>query len=127
MEESELASKRRALRKYKAAIFKAMAHPTRIHIVELLKCGELPVGTLAERLEISQPCTSQHLSILRANHIVDLRREGSQVLYWLKNDSVGTVLFAMQQYFFEHIEQIEGIRELSDLQPPRGRKQLKHT
>lgn len=127
MDETELALKKRALRQYKAAIFKAMAHPTRIHIVELLKCGELPVGTLAERLEVSQPCTSQHLSILRANHIVDLRREGSQVLYWLKNDSVGTVLSAMQQYFFEHLDQLEGIREFSDVQPRNGRRELKRT
>jgi len=55
-----------SLRRFKAEIFQALAHPTRIAIVEALRNGELPAGRLIDQLELEQANASQHLSVLRA-------------------------------------------------------------
>jgi DNA-binding transcriptional ArsR family regulator len=44
-----------ALRRFKADIFQALAHPTRIAILELLADGELPAGTLLNKLQMEHP------------------------------------------------------------------------
>ena len=53
------------LRQFKADIFQALAHPTRIAILEFLSEGELSAGALIEKLGIEQSNASQHLAILR--------------------------------------------------------------
>ena len=55
-----------ALRKFKAQIFQALAHPTRIAIIEALRDGELPAGRLLDLLQVEQANLSQHLAVLRA-------------------------------------------------------------
>ena len=62
-----------------------MAHPHRIRIVEELRRAELDVNTLQAILEISHSRVSQHLSVLRLNHVVLERRQGRHVFYRLKN------------------------------------------
>ena len=67
------------LRQFKATVFQALAHPTRIAIVEVLRDGEMPAGAIIEKLGLEQANTSQHLSVLRARNIVVSRKEGNQV------------------------------------------------
>ena len=56
-----------SLRQFKADIFQALAHPTRIAILELLGAGELSSGALIEKLGIElESNLSQHLAVLRA-------------------------------------------------------------
>lgn len=93
-----------ALRKFKAGIFKVLAHPTRIHIVETLQSGEHSVGAILERVEVEPANLSQHLSVLRHSHLVVTRKEGNQVLYSLRDPLLITVLEAMRQYFQKHLE-----------------------
>ena len=64
------------LRRFKAEIFQALAHPTRIAIVEALRKGELSAGTLIERLGLEQANASQHFAVLRGKQIV-VRRTAS--------------------------------------------------
>ena len=67
------------LRRFKAEIFQALAHPTRIAIVELLRdAGEVPVTSIYERLELVQANASQHLAVLRSKHIVVARKDGTK-------------------------------------------------
>src|ERR1700730_10236836 len=73
------------LRAYKAGVFQALAHPTRIAIVEILRDGELAGCGMQERLDVEQANLSQHLSILRSRQIVVNRKEGNQVFYSLRN------------------------------------------
>jgi DNA-binding transcriptional ArsR family regulator len=95
-----------SLRLFKAGIFQAMANPTRIAIVELLRdLGEVPVTSLSERLELEQANVSQHLAVLRAKQIVVSRKEGNQVFYSLRNRAVGKVLDLMSQFFHSHLEE----------------------
>ena len=74
-----------ALRRFKAEIFQALAHPTRIAIVEALRDGELPAGKLIEKLELEQANASQHFAILRTKQIVVNRKAGNQVFYSLRD------------------------------------------
>jgi DNA-binding transcriptional ArsR family regulator len=92
-----------ALRQFKAEVFQALSHPTRIAIVELLRDGPMPAGKLMERLGIEQANASQHLSVLRAKQIVVNRKEGNQVFYSLRDPILGDVLDLMRRYFQAHI------------------------
>lgn len=65
------------LRRFKAEIFQALAHPTRIAIVELLRNGEMSAGQLIEQLGLEQANASQHLAILRTKHVVVNRKDGN--------------------------------------------------
>src|SRR3546814_973939 len=60
-------------------IFRALADPTRLRIVALLREMELAIGELAVVLDQSQPRVSRHVRILVEAGIVERRREGSWV------------------------------------------------
>jgi ArsR family transcriptional regulator len=92
-----------ALRQFKADFFQALAHPTRIAIVEQLRDGELSAGALIERLGIEQANASQHLAVLRAKHILVNRKTGNQVFYSVRDRRIIDVLDIMRQYFHAHL------------------------
>jgi DNA-binding transcriptional ArsR family regulator len=93
------------LRQFKANIFQALAHPTRIAMIEVLRDGELPAGAIIERLGLEQANASQHLSILRAKQIVSSRKEGNQVFYSVRDPLLIEVLDVMRRYFQAHVEE----------------------
>ena len=93
-----------ALRKFKAGIFKVLAHPTRIHVIETLRAGELSVGAILEQVKVEPANLSQHLSVLRQSHLVTTRKDGNQVLYSLRDPLLIEVLDAMRKYFQKHFE-----------------------
>ena len=111
------------LRKYKANIFQALAHPTRIAIVELLRAGELPAGAIQERLGLEQANLSQHLATLRSRQIVVNRKEGNQVFYSLRSPMLGEVLDIMRRYFQANLaEAIQMLGEIEAESTPGSRK-----
>lgn len=93
------------LRRFKAQIFQALAHPTRIALVEALVDGEQPAGKLIELLELEQANASQHLAVLRAKQIVSTRRVGNQVYYALRDPVLAHVLDLLKQYFYSHLNE----------------------
>ena len=103
------------LRQFKANIFQALAHPTRIAIVEVLRDGELPAGVIIERLGIEQANASQHLSILRLKQIVSSRKEGNQVFYSVRDPLLIEVLDIMRRYFQAHVEEAMAMLQQIDL------------
>lgn len=64
-----------------AALLGAMANARRLHILCLLMDGEHSVGSLAEKVELSQSALSQHLAKLRGLNIVNTRRQGQTIYY----------------------------------------------
>ena len=92
-----------SLRRFEAEFFQALAHPTRIAIVELLRDGELSAGALIERLGIEQANASQHLTVLRTKHIVVNRRAGNQVFYSVRDPLILEVLDVIKKYFYSHL------------------------
>lgn len=102
-----------ALRKFKAGIFKVLAHPTRIHIIEALREKERSVGAILQIVKVEPANLSQHLSVLRHSHLVVTRKEGNMVLYSLRDPLLADVLDAMRKYFQRHLEDsIEMLREM---------------
>lgn len=95
-----------ALRQFKADFFQALAHPTRIAIVEQLRHGELSAGVLIERLGIEQANTSQHLAVLRAKNILINRKAGNQVFYSVRDPLIIEVLDIMRRYFHSHMNEV---------------------
>ena len=87
-----------ALRTYKANIFRALSHPTRIAILEVLRDRELSARTIKEKLGLEQANLSQHLAILRSYQIVVNRKDGNQVFYSIRNRVLLQVLDIMRQY-----------------------------
>ena len=108
------------LRSYKANIFQALSHPTRIAILEGLRDGELSAGAIQERLGIEQANLSQHLAILRSRQIVVNRKDGNQVFYSLRNPVLLEVLDIMRRYFQGNLA--EAVQMLGEIEAePRGR------
>jgi len=93
------------LRRFKAEIFQALAHPTRIAIVESLRSGEQSAGQLIERLGLEQANASQHFAVLRSKQIVTSRKEGNQVFYSLRDPMLIEVLDILKRYFYSHLSQ----------------------
>jgi len=108
------------LRQYKASVFQALAHPTRIAIVEVLRDGEISAGAIQERLAVEQANLSQHLAILRARQIVNTRKQGNQVFYSLRHKVLIKVLDLMRQYFQAHLH--ESVQMLGEIQAEEHRR-----
>jgi ArsR family transcriptional regulator len=107
-----------ALRSFKASIFQALAHPSRIAIIEVLKDGELPAGAIQERIGVEQANLSQHLAVLRSRQIIVNRKEGNQVFYSLRDPMLLEVLEILRRYFQANLsqavamlEEVEGQRQ----------------
>jgi ArsR family transcriptional regulator len=76
-----------------AELFKALADPTRLRIVNALLLAEICVCDVAELLEMSQPAVSHHLKILRQARLVRTRRDGRTIYYRLDDEHVSNVFY----------------------------------
>ena len=94
-----------SLHQFKATLFQALAHPTRIAILELLRDQELPVSIIVERLGLEPANASQHFAVLRAKHIVNSRKEGNQVFYSVRDPLIIEVLDIVRRYFQGHLKE----------------------
>ena len=91
------------LRRFKAEIFQALAHPTRIAIVEALRNGELSAGQIIEQLGLEQANASQHFAVLRGKQVLVNRKEGNQVFYSLRDPVLVEVLDILKRYFYSQL------------------------
>jgi DNA-binding transcriptional ArsR family regulator len=91
------------LQVFKAGFFRALAHPVRIRILELLVKGDRSVQELQEALGLEQPVVSQQLAVLRTSNIVSGRKEGVSVRYAVRDPLIGTLLDTARQIFNNHL------------------------
>jgi DNA-binding transcriptional ArsR family regulator len=105
-----------SLRRFKADVFQALAHPTRIAILEFLSGGELSAGALIEKLGMEQANVSQHLAVLRAKQLVVNRKVGNQVFYAVRDPILIEVLNLMRVYFHAHLKESLGM--LDEMEKP---------
>ena len=101
------------LRAYKASVFQALAHPTRIAIIEVLRIGELSTRAIQERLGIEQANLSQHLAILRSRQLVLNRKDGNHVFYSLRDPVLTEVLDIMRRHFQSNLA--EAVQMLGEI------------
>jgi len=78
----------------KAELFRALGHPARIRILELLSERDHAVHELLGAIEIEQSNLSQQLAVLRRAGLVQQRREGSTVVYAVSVPEVRDLLMA---------------------------------
>ena len=74
----------RELYEYRARILKALAHPSRLAMVDALADGEMCVCKLQEIVGSDMSTVSKHLAVLKAAGIVSDRKQGLQVFYRLE-------------------------------------------
>ena len=94
---------------FKAQFFRALAHPTRIRILEILVRGGRTVQELQEALSLDQPVVSQQLSVLRNQNIVSAQKEGLSVRYTLRDPLVGDLLDVARRIFNNHFTNTQGL------------------
>ena len=93
----------------KAELFKALAHPARIRILEVLSDGERSVGELQPLVGIELSHLSQQLAVLRRARLVTSRKEGPSVFYAVKDTLVVELLRVAKRLL------INSLAETSDL------------
>jgi DNA-binding transcriptional ArsR family regulator len=102
------------LREFKAQIFQALAHPTRIAIVETLSTGERTAGQIIAELGVEQANASQHFAVLRAKQVIVARKAGNQVYYSLRDPVLIEVLQILRRYFYSHLSEAAAMIEFMD-------------
>lgn len=76
-----------------ASMLKAIAHPMRIAILNLLEDGNrMTVTEIHERLGLEQSTASHYLGILKDKGVLSSKREGKNTFYFLKNDSLSKIM-----------------------------------
>jgi DNA-binding transcriptional ArsR family regulator len=111
---------------FKAAFFRALAHPVRVRILEVLGTGEHSVQELQQALRLEQPLVSQQLAILRGKNIVSSRKLGTTVRYALGDPLVTQLLVVAREIFNNHLVDTRAMlrelqreaRRVTDRRPP---------
>lgn len=88
----------------KAELFKALAHPARIRVLEVLVQGECSVTVLADRLDMELSHLSQQLGVLRRAQVVVTRREGNTVFYAVRDPRMSQLLVVAKQMLVSSLE-----------------------
>jgi ArsR family transcriptional regulator, virulence genes transcriptional regulator len=82
-----------------SAFLKGLANPHRLMVLCLLCDGELSVGELEQALDIRQPTLSQQLARLRADGLVETRRDGKAIYYSLSDERASSLIASLQEMF----------------------------
>lgn len=88
------------------SLFRGLADPTRLAIVQLLAAGETRVVDLTAKLALAQSTVSGHLACLRGCGLVDARPEGRQTYYSLARPELIDLLAATEDLLLATGEQI---------------------
>lgn len=92
-----------------ARIGKAVAHPKRIELLDLLCQGERSVEVLAKTAALTVTNASAHLKVLREARLVETRPAGTKVYYRLAGESVCGLFFSMRDLAAERYAEVEMI------------------
>jgi ArsR family transcriptional regulator len=73
-------------------VFKALADPTRLKILECIEKGERCICEIIPYTEKSQPCVSQHLKVMKHAGIIDERKDGTKIMIKASNDDIFKII-----------------------------------
>lgn len=82
-----------------AGLLKAMASPIRLRILCLLAGQEMPVGKIAERLDIRLQAASQQLTQLRLEGLIIARKDAQRVFYTLASPKIEQLLATLRDIY----------------------------
>jgi len=106
----------------KAEFFRLLGHPARVRMLELLRDGELSVGELQAELGIDSSGTSQHLAAMRRQGLLESRREGTSVLYRVRDPRIFQLLETARQLIGSYLEETQALLGELDDSPPTPHK-----
>jgi DNA-binding transcriptional ArsR family regulator len=107
------------LQVFKADFFRALGHPLRIRILEILSAGDRTVQELQQRLAVEQPVVSQQLAVLRGKRIVTARKLGTTMHYTLSDPLITKLLAVAREIFNNRL--VDTRTMLKELQRERRR------
>ncbi len=82
-----------------AKILKSMSHPIRLKILCLLQDKEMSVGDIRDQVETTNANVSQHLNILRAQGIIDFRKDANFIYNRISDKRILDLIMKMQALF----------------------------
>ncbi len=103
-----------SLQRFKAEFFKALAHPMRIQILELLRGGPRSVGQLQAAIGAPASSISQQLAVLRGRDIVGTERRGTTVIYTVRDPDLFELLDVARRIFNGHLSDAIELLRLID-------------
>src|SRR3954453_23022438 len=110
----------RPLSEIKAELFRALAHPARVRVLEVLADGERSVGELQGLVGVELSHLSQQLGVLRRAGLVTTRRERSSVFYDVRDPLVVELLSVAKQLLLATLTEPRDL--LADLAAARPRR-----
>ena len=102
------------LRQFKADFFKALAHPMRIRILELLRGGPLSVTQIQEATGAPGSSVSQQLAVLRGRNILATERRGTTIIYRVPDPELFELLDVARRIFNAHLSDTIDLLRLVD-------------
>lgn len=106
-------------------VFKALSDPNRIKILKLLEIKPMCVCELQEALGVSQPAVSKHLKVLEDANLVDFKKDGMWVNYFLKEDSPNIYAKHILNELKDWVNQEPEILHLKNIAPFIKREEIK--
>ncbi|MDX1873802.1 metalloregulator ArsR/SmtB family transcription factor [Mycolicibacterium sp. 120266] len=103
MADSFLGGPERPLYEIKANLFKALAHPARIRVLEILSTNSAPtpVSTILAESDLEPTLLSQHLAVLKRHHVVSGQRVGNAVYYRLAHPKIAELLVIARTFLVD--------------------------
>ena len=103
----------RPISEIKAELFKALGHPARIRVLELLADGERSVSEIQPIVGIESSHLSQQLGVLRRAGLVSTRKEGSSVIYAIRDPQLVELLAVSKRILINSLAETQDL--LADL------------
>jgi DNA-binding transcriptional ArsR family regulator len=101
-----------------ATVFRVLADPTRLAVLENVIRQEMTVTDLTTRFSVTQPAISQHLAVLRESGLVRHRREGRQIFYRADPNGLRPMFRWIDEYrtfWHDHMPRLRTLlREMKD-------------
>lgn len=110
----------RPISEVKAELFRALAHPARIRVLELLAEGERSVGDIAPLVGLEPSHLSQQLAVLRHAGLVTTRKEGPSVIYSIRDRALVALLATAKKLLINSLSESQEL--LDELRPARARR-----
>ncbi|WP_408632151.1 ArsR/SmtB family transcription factor [Mycobacterium dioxanotrophicus] len=115
----------RPLYEIKANLFKALAHPARIRVLEILSTSEgpTPVSEILAATDLEPTLLSQHLSVLKRHHVVSGHRTGNAVYYTIAHPKIAELLLIARMFLADTLaaqrDRLDAVESLPPIGTPR--------
>ncbi len=97
----------------------AMAEPTRLAILKMVRRRELPAGQIAGKFKgITRPAVSQHLRVLKDAGLVIERRDGTRRLYSLRPEGFASLKALLEDFWDSKLERLKAAAEKQGKRKP---------